>query len=160
MSILNTVRVIKFVRDDPDAVVPKRGTKYSIGFKKISDKTTLFDTGIKIQPPDGYYTEIVPRSSISKTGYMLSNSVGQIDFDFSGRLLIALTKVDESMPDITVPFTLCQLVLRKAEYPEMIEVQSLDETERGSGGFGSTSGNGILCSLESVIGLGTVPARK
>lgn len=137
---------VKFVKLDPHAVTPTKGTPYSIGYdltainvyKKISDKTTLYDTGLAIEPPPGYYTEIVPRSSISKTGYMLSNSVGQIDWDYRGKLLIAFTKVDDSMPDIELPFVKCQLVLRKAEYYDMNETEKLYETERGDGGFGST----------------------
>jgi dUTP pyrophosphatase len=137
---------VLFVRDDPKAVIPTKGTPFSVGYdltaisiyKKLSDRTILYDTGIKVQPPKGYYTEIVPRSSISKTGYCLSNSVGTIDPDFTGRLLIALTKIDESCPDLTLPFTKCQLILRKYEDYTMKEINQLDQTERGEGGFGST----------------------
>ncbi len=137
---------VLFVRDDPRAVIPSKGTPFSVGYdltaiavaKRIGERTTLYDTGIKVQPPCGYYTEILPRSSLSKTGYMLSNSVGVIDFDFSGRLLIALTKVDDTLPDLELPFTRCQLILRKAEYYNLIPVVTINETERGSGGFGST----------------------
>jgi len=137
---------VLFVRDDSNAVVPTKGTSLSIGYdltaisiaKKLTDRTTVYDTGIKVQPPCGYYTEILPRSSLSKTGYVLSNSVGTIDPDYTGRLLIALTKVDDSCPDLELPFTRCQLVLRKAEYYNMCEGEKLDETIRGDGGFGST----------------------
>lgn len=141
MSELPSVYV---VIDDRKAVFPTKGTPYSIGYdltaiseyKKISDKTTLYDTGIKVKPPDGYYCEIVPRSSLSKTGYMLSNSVGIIDPDYSSSLLIALTKIDDSMPDLQVPFTRCQLILRKAEYYNLNEVDQITFTGRGC--FGST----------------------
>jgi deoxyuridine 5'-triphosphate nucleotidohydrolase len=140
---------VKFFLDDPEAKVPSKGTAYAIGYdltaikvhSKIGSRTTLYDTGLVIQPPQGYYTEIVPRSSLSKTGYMLSNSVGTIDWDYRGRLLIALTKVDDSLPDLEVPFTRCQLILRKAEYyfPKVVSEKSeLSETTRGEGGFGST----------------------
>ena len=138
--------VVLFTRDDPKATIPTRGTKLSVGYdltaisvsKKISKKTTLYDTGIKVQPPEGYHTEILPRSSLIKTGYVLANSVGIIDADYTGRLLIALTKVDDSMPDLEVPFTRCQLVLRKTEFFNMSETEQVAVTERGSGGFGST----------------------
>jgi dUTP pyrophosphatase len=137
---------VLFVKDDPQAVVPTKGTQYSVGYdltaisvyKKLSDKTTLYDTGIIVQPPPGYYTEILPRSSITKTGYVLSNSVGTIDSDYRGRLLIALTRVDEGFPELTLPFTRCQLVLRRHEDYTIRQVVSLTDTERGSGGFGST----------------------
>ena len=137
---------VLFVKDDPNAVVPTKGTPFAVGydltaisvFKKLSDKTTLYDTGIKVQPPNGYYTEIVPRSSLTKTGYCLSNSVGTIDSDYRGRLLIALTRIDESFPELTLPFTRCQLILRKHEDYTLTQVTSLSETQRDCGGFGST----------------------
>lgn len=139
--------IVHFIRDDERAVMPTRGTELSIGYdltvidtvKKFSEKTTLFDTGLKVYPPKGYYTEIVPRSSLSKTGYILANSVGVIDEDYRGRLMIALTKVDDSMPDLVPPFTRCQLILRKAEYYKAVEAyDDFEDTSRGSGGFGST----------------------
>jgi dUTP pyrophosphatase len=108
-------------------------------FKKIGSNTFMFETDIAIQPPVGYYTEIVPRSSIIKTGYMLSNSIGVIDSGFRGSVKIVLTKVDPTMPDLVPPFTVCQLILRKAYTINTIRVESLPETERGSNGFGSTS---------------------
>lgn len=140
----NNCPVVEFTTSHPDAVIPTKGTNMSIGFdltavevyKKISEKTTLFNTGIKVVPPEGYYVEILPRSSLSKTGYMLSNSVGVIDPDFSDNLLISLTKVDDSLPDIQVPFTRCQLVLRKCEFFNMKKVSDIIHTGRGS--FGST----------------------
>jgi len=137
---------VLFVRDDPNAVIPTKGTPLAIGYdltaisiaKKLTSRTTLYDTGIKVQPPCGYYTEILPRSSLSKTGYVLSNSVGTIDPDYTGRLLIALTKVDDSCPDLELPFTRCQLILRRAEFFNVCETKELEQTVRGDGGFGST----------------------
>jgi dUTP pyrophosphatase len=140
------MNIVSFVVVDEKAVVPTKGTTCSVGYdltaisvyKRLSERITLYDTGIQVCPPAGYYTEILPRSSLTKTGYILSNSVGVIDSDYRGNLLIALTKVDESMPDLEVPFTRCQLVLRRQEDFEMVRVDGLDDTIRGSGGFGST----------------------
>jgi deoxyuridine 5'-triphosphate nucleotidohydrolase len=137
---------IQIVLHCNDAVIPTKAHPTDIGYdltaisvyKKISEKTTLFDTGISLSPPDGFYIEIIPRSSISKTGYMLSNSVGTIDPTYTGNLLISLTKIDDSKPDIELPFTRCQIALRKAETSTLSVVESLDKTVRGSGGFGST----------------------
>ena len=141
-------KVIKYVVHDDRAVIPTRAHPSDIGydltaidvFKSISDRITLFETGIAVSPPEGYYLEILPRSSMSKTGYMLANSVGTIDPSYTGTLKIALIKVDDNMPDIKLPFRRCQLVMRKAEYGGLKEVESLLSTERGSGGFGSTDG--------------------
>lgn len=148
---------VYFEITDEKAIVPTKGTPFSVGYdltaikvsKKISDKTTLYDTGIKVQPEPGYYTEIIPRSSIIKTGYILSNSVGIIDSDYTGNLLIALTKVDDSLPNLEVPFCRCQLVLRKYEDYEMVN-KTLRETERGDKGFGSTDAKPKLTDFEKV----------
>jgi dUTP pyrophosphatase len=149
---------VLFVKDNPQAVVPTKGTPYAVGYdltaisvyKKLSEKTTLYDTGIKVQPPQGYYTEILPRSSMTKTGYCLSNSVGTIDSDYRGTLLIALTRIDESFPELTLPFTKCQLVLRRHEDYILREVNYLSDTARGDGGFGSTDKNILTSTIPKV----------
>ena len=139
--------IIKFKKTLKDAVVPSAATKGDVGYdltaielvKKMGNNTYMYDTGICVEPPVGFYTEIVPRSSIVKTGYVLSNSVGIIDPHYSGSLKVCFTKVDESMPDLEVPFTKCQLLLKRAEYGVFKEVAEFGgATERGSGGFGST----------------------
>lgn len=137
---------VYFVKTDPRAVTPAMGTPDSTGFdltaisvfKRIDDRTALYNTHIRVKPPRGYYTEILPRSSISKSGYMLANSVGVIDADYRGDLLIALTKINEKAPDLQLPLKICQLIMRKREEFAMVEVEALDDTERGAGGFGST----------------------
>lgn len=146
MENKNNSKCIKYVVDDENAIAPSKAHPSDIGYdltaigiyKNISDRITLFETGIRVSPPTGYYLEILPRSSMSKTGYMLANSVGTIDPEYTGTLKIALIKVDESLPDIELPFTRCQLVLRKAESTEMVQVINIKDTIRGDGGFGST----------------------
>lgn len=137
---------IKFIKTDHRSVTPKKAYSTDVGYdltafevlKKIGSKTTIYNTGIIVIPPEGYYTKIVPRSSISKTGYILSNNVGIIDSTYCGNLLISLTKIDESMPDLECPFTRCQLIVEKCVNSEMVEVFKIPKTDRGDGGFGST----------------------
>lgn len=139
---------IKCIRKDSDAVLPTKAHYSDIGsdlvaireHKLINEDIIMYDTGIVAIPPKGYYLEILPRSSISKTGWMLANSVGTIDPDYRGNLYIVLTRVIKSMPKIELPFCKCQLVLRKIEKSSLVEVteEEIDVTERGSGGFGST----------------------
>ena len=137
---------LKFVKTDKRAVTPSRAHDTDIGYdltaidvyKVLSDKTILFETGIAVQPPEGMYTEILPRSSITKTGYMLANSVGVIDPPYRGSLKIAVRKIDDSFPDLEPPFCKFQLIMRKAHLYNLEEVESLDETVRGKGGFGSS----------------------
>ena len=91
MSLNN---MIKFIISDDRAILPKKAHTTDIGydltaidiFRLHGSKTTLFETGIAVCPPAGYYIEIVPRSSMSNTGYMLANSIGIVDPDYTGTL--------------------------------------------------------------------------
>lgn len=137
---------IQFMRTSNAAVVPTKAFSSETGFdltairihKELDNGVILYDTGIIVRPPVGYYTEIVPRSSISKTGWMLANSIGIIDNSYRGNLLIALVPTSVTSIPLELPFCKCQLILRKLEDAELEEVSDLDETERGDGGFGST----------------------
>lgn len=137
-------------KTDPNAVIPTKAHPSDTGYdltligvyKDMSipgseQKIIMFDTGIAVCPPDGYYTEVVPRSSLSKTGYMLANSVGIIDASYRGSIKVVVTG-DNSLDDLSLPFKGFQLILRKMEEAEIVEVDDLDETVRGDGGFGST----------------------
>jgi deoxyuridine 5'-triphosphate nucleotidohydrolase len=98
----------------------------------------FFHTGLKLQPSYGWYLDLVPRSSLSKTGYMLANSVGVIDRSYVGEILVPLAKIDPSAPDLALPARVVQVIPRPIVHAEMVEVTSLESTDRGSGGFGST----------------------
>jgi len=138
----------KFIKADDRASIPSKSRASDIGYdltivekiKDISPKTAMYDTHIRVQPCLGYYTKIVPRSSLSKSGYILANSIGIIDPSYTASLKIVLTKIDDSLPDLKLPFKCCQLILDRAIHYEMEEVLGHEflETERGDGGFGST----------------------
>ena len=146
---LNNKPSIKVYKTDKDAVIPSKAFEEDAGYdltiiKKIKDfnsKTTLYDTCIKIEIDEGYYTEIVPRSSISKFGYILANNIGIIDNHYRGNLMIALTKIADDAPDIELPFKCCQLIVRKQIYSDLYEItdDNLSSTLRNDGGFGSTT---------------------
>lgn len=133
---------------EDDAVPLQKGTVYSVGYDlvcireiKRTGNTIFYDTGVKVHCPNGMYVEIVPRSSMAKSGYMLANSIGIIDPDYTGNLIVALIKVDNSKEDLKLPFCLTQLVPRQLfECSFELVNDDLDRsTERGSGGFGSTN---------------------
>ena len=137
-----------FKKTENDAVIPTKAhpsdTGYDLTLIRMSKDMSrcgqtiiMYDTGIAVCPPDGYYTEVVPRSSLSKTGYMLANSVGIIDSTYRGSIKIVLYG-DESLKSQELPFRGFQLILRKLEEAETVEVDDLDSTVRGEGGFGST----------------------
>ena len=106
--------------------------------KKIGSNTFMYDTGICIQPTRGFYTELIPRSSIIKSGHMLSNNVGILDASFSGSIKIVMTKTDPEAKDLELPFTLCQLIPRRLYAWNAERVETLSDTTRGGGEFGST----------------------
>lgn len=139
----------KVFKTDINAILPFKTRESDAGYdltiikevKKYNSKTTLYDTGIKIELKKDYYAEIVPRSSLSKSGYILSNSIGIIDNSYRGNLLISLTKICDDMPDITLPNRCCQLIIKKQLYIDLYEVdeeKNLYNTTRNEGGFGST----------------------
>ena len=129
----------------PDAVAPSKSRASDSGFdlvlleavRQLGD-VTLYDTGVRVQPAYGWYFDLVPRSSISKTGYMLANSVGVIDRTYTGPVLVALRKVDPDAPNLDLPARLVQIIPRPVVHVRFVEVDALDETARGAGGFGST----------------------
>ena len=141
--------VINFIKISKDAIIPKKANFSDVGYdisilnvhKKLNSKTTLYDTGICLNIPVGYYVEIVPRSSIVKSGYMLSNSIGIIDCSYKGNLYVGLTKVCDDAIEIAYPFKCCQLIVRKQVFPKFIEMEMEDvlESKRNIGGFGSTN---------------------
>jgi dUTP pyrophosphatase len=98
----------------------------------------LFDTGVRVSPPPGFYFDLVPRSSIYKSGFVLANSVGIIDMTYRGTIKVPLIKVDPLKPEPELPWRAVQLIPRRFYPVEALNSKSLDETIRGEGGFGST----------------------
>jgi dUTP pyrophosphatase len=140
--------VIKIQLSRPDAIFPTKGHPTDAGYdltiveklSKLSENVYLFDTGVRVAPPSGYHVEIVPRSSISKTGWMLANSIGIIDESYRGSIMIALRRIDHKAPFPPLPSRVAQMIVRKTEDVELELVDELSTTERGEGGFGSTGG--------------------
>ena len=108
--------------------------------KQLTQLTTMYETYVSLDIPLGYYVELVARSSITKTGYMLANSVGIIDPGYTGTLKVPLIKVDQSAPDLELPARVAQLILKPYVVSEAFDATGggLTETSRGTGGFGST----------------------
>lgn len=99
---------------------------------------SLYDSGLIVAPPNGYYFDMVARSSLSKTGHLLANSFGVIDSRYRGHLMAAMLKYDFDVPDLELPGRYVQLIIRPLIHFEPIEVSDIGKTDRGSGGFGST----------------------
>jgi dUTP pyrophosphatase len=136
-----------YVRTVPDAKPPQKQRASDSGYdltliKKIKThgNVEFYDTCIKLQPAFGYYFDLVGRSSISKSGYMLANNVGIIDRTYRGTVIVPLIKVDNTQPDLELPSRLVQIIPRQIQHLEPIEIseEELAQSERNTGGFGST----------------------
>lgn len=97
----------------------------------------LIPTGIYIKLPLGYEAQIRARSGLSlKHGVTLVNGIGTIDSDYRGEIGIILTTLKNEPFTITPGMKIAQMVIAKHEIAEFIEVEKLNDTKRGSGGFG------------------------
>lgn len=97
-------------------------------------------TGIAVAIPDGHAGLVLPRSGLAlRHGIALVNAPGLIDAGYRGELRVLLLNTDRAEAfEIAPGDRIAQLVIARVEAPEVIEVDSLDETARGVGGFGST----------------------
>jgi dUTP pyrophosphatase len=146
-----TENVLKVKRLVPEAVLPAKANSTDAGYDCVAiDDGTLTDsyieygTGIAVELPEGYHCELFPRSSISKYHLILANSVGLVDQSFRGELKFRF-KICTSPSDVAKPYRLYkkgdkigQIVIRKTYSFPVQEVYVLSETDRGTGGFGST----------------------
>lgn len=148
----NNLDKCKIIKVDDNAIIPSKHYESDVGYdltiikkvKNLTPSTILYDTGIKLSVDYGYYIEIVPRSSLSKSGYILANSIGIIEKSYSGNLYVALTKIDKEMPDLELPFRCCQLIFKPqislniVKENNCIKNNCIENTTRNSGGFGSS----------------------
>lgn len=99
----------------------------------------LVPTGLFMEIPVGYEGQVRPRSGLAiKSGITVLNSPGTIDADYRGEVKVILINLSNADFVIKSGDRIAQLVIAKHEQPEVVEVQTLSETERGAGGFGHT----------------------
>ena len=145
---------VKIKKLHKDAVIPKYETFGSVGMdltavSKEYDEhgNVVFGTGLAIQIPTGYYADLRPRSSISKYDLVLAKSVGTIDSDYRGELILkfkpsvyfGVNRGDDDGVMYDVGDRIAQLVILPYPKVSFVEVDELSDTERGTGGFGSTN---------------------
>lgn len=144
------MEVLKIKKVRENAKSPTRATPGSAGFDLYAcidtpitlnrgDKAVI-PTGIAIGLDDPHYAAFIhSRSGLAvKHGIGLLNSVGVIDSDYRGEVCVGVIK-HTAEPYTIQPFErIAQMVIKPVELPEIVEVEELDETERGAGGFGST----------------------
>jgi dUTP pyrophosphatase len=143
--------LLKFIKTHKDAQVPQYATSGSAGLDlvSISEKNvvdgavayTEYGTGIAVKIPEGHVGLLFPRSSISSsTTLVLANSVGVIDSDYRGEIKLRFKNIMFGAgKKYKVGEKVGQLVIMPYNRIVLDPVDSLDETERGDGGFGSTN---------------------
>lgn len=152
---------VKFKKMHPDASAPRKMTDGACGFDLTAVSTPLHchgtihletgetdggfhevRTGLAVQIPRGYVGLLCARSSVSKSGWSPASGLGVIDSDYRGEVRFRFYDVncDKEFP-YDVGDRIGQLLILPCPEVEFEEVDELDETERGSGGFGSTGGN-------------------
>ena len=146
---------IYFQKLNPSAVIPSRATKESAGFDLSlcgetpitvgAGETAMIHTGLAVVLPLGTAGMVYPRSGLSiKHGLALANCVGVIDSDYRGELMVPLYNHSSEPFTVNPGDRIAQMVVTPVLLPDVDEIpmdQPLPESERGTGGFGSTGLN-------------------
>jgi dUTP pyrophosphatase len=141
--------ILKIKKLSPEAKAPTYGSLSAAGADLYaltdgelaikSGETKLIHTGIAMQIPDGYVGLIYARSGLAtKKGLAPANKVGVIDSDYRGEIMVALHNHSGEVQTVENGERIAQIVIAPYLRAEFAESDTLEETERGAGGFGST----------------------
>ena len=101
--------------------------------------SALIPTGVAIQLPSGFEAQVRPRSGLAaKHGVTILNSPGTIDADYRGEIAVILINLGDEPFNVTRGMRIAQMVIAPVFRAQWLEVDGLDDSERGAGGFGST----------------------
>lgn len=138
---------IKIKKLDPKAVIPTRGSDAAAGVDLHAPKALVIhpnsngvvSTGLAVEIPDGYFGAIFARSGMAtRKGLRPANCVGVIDSDYRGEIKVVLHNDSDIIRPVQEGDRIAQLVILPYEPIEFDEVDELNDTDRGIGGFGST----------------------
>lgn len=130
-----------------DSTLPTRGSEYAAGYDLYAHEgatikpheTAKVGTGVAIQPPEGTFGAIFARSGLAtKQGLRPANCVGVCDYDYTGEYIVALHNDSNEERVVEVGERIGQVVFIPYVNATFVEVNELEATERGDGGFGST----------------------
>lgn len=150
------VPVLKLENHDTALALPAYQTRGSAGMDLVAclahaDRATgiklpslgrvMVPTGLAIALPEGYEAQVRPRSGLAvRHGLTVLNSPGTIDADYRGEIKVLLVNLGAETVTIAHGDRIAQMVIATVSQANLTEVQTLDDTARGSGGFGSTGG--------------------
>jgi len=141
---------VRFTRlpSNPDLPLPERATAHAAGYDVRSADASvvlrpgeirLVNTGLLMELPEGVECQVRPRSGLAlKYGVTLPNSPGTIDPDYRGELRVIMQNLGSEVVTLERGERIAQLVFARFETPQVVEVERLSDTDRGTGGFGST----------------------
>ena len=141
---------VQIKKMNENAIVPTNGSEKAAGLDLYAcidgvvlvipaGQTVKIRTGVAVAIPDGYFGAIFARSGLAtKEGLRPANCVGVVDSDYRGEVIVALHNDSEDVRFVGNGDRIAQLVLIPYLPVDLYEVDGLDETERGTGGFGST----------------------
>lgn len=136
---------LRYIKLSPDAVEPTRGSPNSAGLDlyvkddtilKCDGKVMLLHTGIAMHIPDEHYGRIAPRSGLAMKN--IDVKAGVVDCDYRGEICVLLVNNGFTDYEFKRGDKIAQMIITKVLICDVVQVESLDETERGEGGFGST----------------------
>jgi len=140
--------ILCFKKLDPEAKIPEYKSMGASGMDICNLKHTMVghgrvtevSTGLAVEIPQGYELQVRARSGLARDrGVMVVNSPGTIDSDYRGEIKVLLTTACHNEVPLEPGTRIAQLILAKVSRPLAIkEVENLNPTRRGSGGFGST----------------------
>lgn len=142
---------VKFKKLQPDVKLPVKGSSHaacfdvyahSITYNEKDPRKRTVGLGFATQIPQGYCGILVPRSNLTKFYWIMNNSIGIIDSDYRGEWKAIFTNITDNAWLYPFPYEvgerIGQIYFRKVEDVLFEEVDDLEESDRGAGGFGST----------------------
>merc|ERR1711955_95810 len=136
---------LRFAKLSEHAKAPTRGSSVAAGYDLYAAEEMVIEPGkrawvktdIQIEVPDGTYGRVAPRSGLAAK-HGIDVGAGVIDKDYRGNVMVLLFNFGDSAFNVGRGDRIAQLVLEKISMAELEELPSLNETDRGEGGFGST----------------------
>ena len=141
--------LIKYLNESKDLYRPEKATKGSAGFDLLASiinpleieagKSLLVPCGFSLQMPNNFEAQVRPRSGLAlKNSITVLNTPGTIDSDYRGEICVILINHGQMSFKINRGMRIAQIIFKETPEVNLVEADELDNTKRGSGGFGST----------------------
>lgn len=137
--------IVNIKRLNPEAKIPYYAKPGDAGMDIIATSKSIdehqnivYGTGLAFQIPEGYVGLLFPRSSVANYCLNLSNCIGVLDSGYRGEVKLKFRKIDIPGDEYEIGDRICQIIILPYPMIEFNEVQELEDSIRGTGGFGHT----------------------